>query len=239
MEGQNINKLYAFVSAKAKEIENELRRLNRWQTDPLPDEKFTDMGAFGTNTMSYEQWLQFVLIPRISEIIESKEAFPEESQLASYAIRYFDGDYDSGPLQRILYDLDLLINKKAESTVIQVQQPYFNSASPAVSVGDTTVPAVLISISEILPQFELKDLESQLQTFDTFLDILSPTVRPAISALIKKAADKTVDQTCRQRLEQASRDVAEGKRAATPYNHEEAIKKYQEEHRKNYPTSES
>lgn len=234
MKGQNATELYALVSAKVKEIENELRRLNRWQADPLPNETFTDMGAFGANTMSYEQWLQFVLIPRISEIIESKEAFPQESQLAIYAIRYFDGDYDSTALQGILYDLDQLINKKTEST-----QPYLNSASPAVSVGDTTIPAVLYSISEVLPQFELKDLESQLQTLDTFLEILSPTVRPAISSLIKKAADKTVDQMCRQRLEQASRDVAVGKRAAAPYNHEEAMKKYQEEHRKNYPTQHS
>lgn len=239
MEGQNNNELYAYVSAKAKEIENELRRLNRWQADPLPDEKFTDMGAFGSNTMSFEQWLQFVLIPRIYEIIESNGTFPEESHLSTNAIRYFDGDDDSDSLQGILYDLDELINKKTETTVIQIQQPYLNSASPTVSVGDTTIPAVLFSISEVLPQFGLEDLESQLQTFDTFLDILSPTVRPAISTLIKKAADKTVDQTCRQRLEQASRDVAVGKRAAAPYNHDEAMKKYQEEHRKNYPTQDS
>ncbi|MEQ1587512.1 MAG: YqcC family protein [Cyclobacteriaceae bacterium] len=239
MEGQNTNELYALVSAKAKEIENELRRSNRWQAYPLPDEKFTDLGAFGTNTMSFEQWLQFVLIPRISEIIESKDAFPEESQLSTYAIRYFDGDDDSGSLQGILYDLDQLINKKTESPLIQAQQPNLNSAPPTVSVGDSTIPAVLFSISEVLPQFELKDLESQLQTFDTFLEILSPTVRPAISTMIKKAADKTVDQTCRQRLEQASRNVAVGKQAAAPYNHEEAMKKYQEEHRKNYPTQDS
>jgi hypothetical protein len=142
-------------------------------------------------------------------------------------------------LQALLNDLDQLINKKTESTVLQVQQPYLNSAPPTISVGDTTIPTVLFSLSEVLPQFELKDLESQLQTFDTFLEILSPTVRPAISTLIKKAADKTVDQTCRQRLEQASRDVAVGKRATAPYNHEEAMKKYQEEHRKNYPTRDS
>jgi len=236
MEGQNTNELYAFVLAKAKEIENELRRLNRWQSGPLPEEKFTDMGAFGSNSMSFEQWLQFVLIPRIVEITESNGNFPEESHLATYAIRYFDGDDDSGSLQAILNELDQLINKKTESTVILIQQPYLNSALPTVSVGDTTIPAVLISISDVLPQYEFKDLESQLQTFDTFLDILSPSVRPAISTMIKKAADKTVDQTCRQRLEQASRDVAVGKLAAAPYNHEEAMKKYQEEHRKNYPT---
>ena len=197
------------------------------------------MGAFGANTMSFEQWLQFVLIPRISEIIGSKDAFPEESQLATYAIRYFDGDNDSDSLHEILYHLDQLINKKTESSVSKLQLPYLNYASPSVSVGDTIIPAVLFSIAEVLPRFELKDLESQLQTFDIFLDFLSPTVRPAISTMIKNAAEKTIDQTCRQRLEKASRDVAEGKRAAAPYNHEEAMKKYQEEHRKNYPTQES
>lgn len=230
---------YELVALKADEIEAELKRLGRWMGNPLPDEYFIDMGAFGSKTMGFEQWLQFILIPRIRGIIEEKSDFPKGSNLAPYGVRYFDGDTNAGTLQDLLYNLDQLINQKTESTFIHTTQQVSIPAPPTVSLGDTNIPSVLYSIAEVLPQFELKDLESQLQTFDTFLSILSPTVRPTISAMLKKAADQTVAPTCKKRIEQAAKDVGDGKRAAPPYNHEEAMKKHQDEHRKNFPSQPS
>lgn len=227
--------IYSLASLKADEIEVELKRLGRWTANPLSDEAFENMGAFGSKTMSFEQWLQFVLIPRIRQIVEEKSEFPDGSNLAPYAIRCFDGDSDSDSLREILYNLDELMNKKQKPTIIPTQPFFSNPVAPTVSIGDTNIPAVLYSIAEVLPQFELKDLESQLQTFDTFLSFLSPTVRPEISSMLKNAADKTSHPDCKKRIEQAAQDVAEGKRAAPPYNHEEAMKKYEEEHRKNFP----
>jgi len=227
--------IYSLASIKAGEIEDELKRLGRWSVNRLPVEIFENMGAFGSNTMSFEQWLQFVLIPRILEIVDEKSDFPVGSNLAPYAIRYFDGDPDATSIHNILYDLDQLINNKPVETVAQPQLPNLNNQSSTVSIGDTTIPMVLYSIAQVLPQFELKDLDSQLQTFDTFLSFLSPTARPAISKMIRNAAGLTTQSDCKKRLEQAALDVSEGKRAAPPYNHEEAMKKYQEEHRKNFP----
>ncbi len=228
--------IYQLVSTKAGEIEAELKRLGRWSQNTLPDEVFENMGAFGSNTMSFEQWIQFVLIPRIREIVEEQGDFPAESNLAPYAIRYFDGDSDAHPLWQMLDDLDQLINQKQESTITMTPPFFLNPVPPSVSIADTTIPEVLYSIAEVLPQFALNDLESQLQTFDTFLEILSPSVRPSVSAMLKKAADQTTQPECKKRIEQAALDVADGKRAAPPYNHEEAMKKYREEHRKNFPS---
>ncbi len=220
--------IYQLAALKADEIEIELKRLGRWKNDDLPEEAFEDMGAFGSNTMSFEQWLQFVLIPRIREIIQEQSDFPPGSNLASYAIRYFDGDYEADPLREILYQLDQLINNQLAPNESQ-------PGSPTVSMGDTTIPEVLYTVAEVLPQFELSALESQLQTFDTFLGFLSPTVRPAISAMLMKAAIRTTQPDCKKRIEQAAHDVADGKRAAPPYIHNEAMKKYEDEHRKNFP----
>ncbi|HEX6892490.1 MAG TPA: YqcC family protein, partial [Chryseolinea sp.] len=57
--------LYALLAIKAAAVANELRRLNRWQHLPFSSDKFENMGAFGSNTMTFEQWIQFVLVPRI------------------------------------------------------------------------------------------------------------------------------------------------------------------------------
>ena len=198
--------IYQLATAKADEIEAELKRLGRWSQNQLPDEAFENMGAFGSNTMSFENWIQFVLIPRIREIVEQKDDFPAGSHLAPYAIRYFDGDYDADPLRELLYQLDQLINEKE---ITGVTEASFNP--PTVTLGDTTIPEVLYSVAEVLPQFELDSLESQLQTFDTFLRILSPTVRPAISAMLMKAALRTTQPDCKKRIQQAANDIAEGK----------------------------
>lgn len=73
--------LYELIGAKAREIEEELKWLYRWQTEPLSPDKFDNMGAFGSNTMAFEQWLQFILIPRIQQIIHDKGEFPSGSML--------------------------------------------------------------------------------------------------------------------------------------------------------------
>jgi uncharacterized protein YqcC (DUF446 family) len=214
--------IYSLAAVKADELEKELKQLGRWMDKPLPDESYVDMGAFGSNTMTFEQWIQFVLIERIREIVTERSEIPQGSNLGVYGIRYFDGDSSADRLLQILNELDQLVNNLA-------------SSSPTVSLGDEKIPEVLFSLAEVLPQFELENLESQLQTFDTFLQFLSPKVRPGIYDILMKAAAKTINPACKKIIEQAARDIADGKRAAAPYNHEEAMKKYQEEHRKNFP----
>ena len=102
---------YSLIGNKATEIESELKRINRWDPIELPPEKFEDMGAFGSNTMTFEQWIQFVLLQRIHQIIESKGQFPSQSQVGTYAIRNFDGDIDADNLVRLLNELDDLITQ--------------------------------------------------------------------------------------------------------------------------------
>ena len=69
--------IYSLAVEKANELEKELKRLGRWMNKPLPDESFIDMGAFGSRTMTFEQWIQFVLLERIRQIITEKGKFPE------------------------------------------------------------------------------------------------------------------------------------------------------------------
>lgn len=104
-----------------------------------------------------------------------------------------------------------------------------------VALGQTEIPPVLRSQADVLPQFAGEALESQLQTFDTFLAILSPTARPEIAAMLRRAAERTADAASAKRIMKAALDVSIGLRAAEPYDHEAAMRAYQEQHRKNFP----
>ena len=79
-----------------------------------------------------------------------------------------------------------------------------------MELESSTIPQVLFTLAGVLPQFEGEDLESQLQTFDMFLSILSPDVRPAIADLLDQAAQKSENPATRARIERAVISVSNG-----------------------------
>jgi hypothetical protein len=158
--------------------------------------------------------------------------------LAPYAIRVFNGDPSTGDLHTLLYDLDALINSAKES---QPDQPVSQKVNAPASMDSTsfdhTVPQIVITVTESLHQFEGADLESQLQTYDVFLGTLDPSVRPQIADLLMKASVKATNHSSRQRIEQAAHSILIGGRAADPYDHETAMKKYMDDQQKSFPSS--
>ena len=184
--------IYSLAEKKSNEIEGELKRLNRWDDKPLPADKFKDMGAFGSNTMTFVQWLQFVLILRIRQIVSQGGDFPNNSMVGTYAIREFDGDHEAGRLKELLCELDEIVNGAKEDKEIVEASTVGKSAPPdTISGGDSVIPPVVYTLASLLPQFEGDDLESQLQSYDTFIAVLPPTARKAISDLLKEAAKST------------------------------------------------
>jgi len=100
---------YAAVAGKIAAIEAEMKRIGLWQDEPLPAEAWEAPGAFGGNSMTYEQWLQFVLVPRTHQIIAERGQFPKRSHLGTMAVRNFDGMDDAAGLTELLVQLDRLV----------------------------------------------------------------------------------------------------------------------------------
>jgi uncharacterized protein YqcC (DUF446 family) len=75
------------VAEKIAGIEAEMRRIGMWQNEPMPQEKIASAGAFGQGSMAFEQWLQFVFVPRANEIVAARGKFPSKSQVWDQAYR--------------------------------------------------------------------------------------------------------------------------------------------------------
>jgi len=75
------------VEASVARIEAEMRRIGMWQDQPLSAEQLDFKQAFGGDKLSFEQWLQFVFIPRVRQIISTRGQFPSQSQVADQAFR--------------------------------------------------------------------------------------------------------------------------------------------------------
>lgn len=109
--------------------------------------------------------------------------------------------------------------------------------SDSIQSGSTEIPDVVRTLAGVLPQFEGDALEAQLQTYDIFLETLAPSARLEVASLLQKAATETKSPTARARMEEAARSVAQGGRAAEPYDHAKAMEAYQESFRKSFPNA--
>lgn len=103
---------YAQAAQKISEIEAEMQRIGYWSADPLPEEAYDFQQAFAMDTMAFSQWLQFVFIPRVREIIEEHGTFPSNSMVAAQAVREFDGDENTSQLLSLLSEFDDLFGGK-------------------------------------------------------------------------------------------------------------------------------
>ena len=92
-------------------IEEEMKDIDYWHAEPLPDEAFHFQQAFAMDTMTFPQWLQFILIPRVQEALAKPDGFPKQSMVGIQAIREFDGNEKATRLVQLLNDFDRLFNE--------------------------------------------------------------------------------------------------------------------------------
>ncbi len=95
-------------------IEFELQQIGYWQSTPLPEEKFENMGAFGMNIMAFSQWLQFVFLPQARKAVSGAREFPGESDVSVQAVREFDGDPNAGNLVSLLCEFDAVVEGRED-----------------------------------------------------------------------------------------------------------------------------
>jgi uncharacterized protein YqcC (DUF446 family) len=101
---------YETVEKKINEIEAEMKKIGIWQAGPIAPEKLKCKKAFCMDTMSFEEWLQYVLVPRVRSIIAEKGEWPKGSAVGVMAIRNFDGFDEAGRLAELLNEFDRLFD---------------------------------------------------------------------------------------------------------------------------------
>jgi len=99
---------YSAVAAKLDEIEEEMKRVGLWQEKPLAPEQYNFTSAFAMDTMSFDQWLQFIFVPRVRGIISAGGGFPASSSVGAQAVREFDTHPNAQRLITLLSEFDRL-----------------------------------------------------------------------------------------------------------------------------------
>src|SRR5512139_290690 len=93
-------------------IEQEMRRIGLWETTPPAKEALESLIPFCYDTLKFQQWLQWVFLPKMKLAIEHQIDFPSSSNIAALAEMCFPEliNIDTTRLLEMLRRFDELIN---------------------------------------------------------------------------------------------------------------------------------
>lgn len=91
-------------------IQQELMRLESWAAQPPSVERFASTLPFCVDTLSIEQWLQFVFLPRMQALMDAGADLPRGAGLANYAeVCFRDNLAERQQLISLLKAMDALL----------------------------------------------------------------------------------------------------------------------------------
>ena len=100
------------LAALLIDIEAQLRQLELWQAESPGADALASTQPFCVDTLSFSQWLQFVFVPSMYQLIEARQTLPTECAIAPMAEEYFKGlSLPSGALERSLLAVDRLLSE--------------------------------------------------------------------------------------------------------------------------------
>jgi uncharacterized protein YqcC (DUF446 family) len=96
------------------DIEAQLRQLNQWDRVPPSAEALASQEPFSVDTLTLPQWLQFIFLPTLYQMLEEGQPLPQRCGIAPMAEEYFRGTgLRSGELVVALMRIDELLNGNA------------------------------------------------------------------------------------------------------------------------------
>lgn len=97
-------------------IEGQLRQLGVWQAQPPDADRLDFCAAFGADKLTFFEWLQWVLLPRVRAILGGDGEFPDHSEVGVYAVRELDGYRGAESLMSRLCEFDQLFTETPTAT---------------------------------------------------------------------------------------------------------------------------
>jgi uncharacterized protein YqcC (DUF446 family) len=107
---------YLYIGQLLRELEQAMKQLKVWSSRaPAPD-AFLSQQPFAYDTMSLVEWVQFVFIPKMTELIETRQPLPVRCGISPMAEEYFkESSHDISHFMMVLQQLDRALGGLAEN----------------------------------------------------------------------------------------------------------------------------
>ncbi len=97
-------------------IEHELKRLDIWDEEAPSAEALKSQEPFCFDTLGFAQWMQWIFLPRVQEVVENKRDMPAQSDVHTYAEEVLKNtDYESDQLLFLIKTFDEIVASGGES----------------------------------------------------------------------------------------------------------------------------
>jgi uncharacterized protein YqcC (DUF446 family) len=109
-----MDKRFPTIADQLLLIERELRVLGWWKEVPPSDEALSSREPFCVDTLDFDQWLQWIFLPRMKTILEQDLTLPTASGILEMAQMVYAGNArEAATLLGLLRDFDRLITESA------------------------------------------------------------------------------------------------------------------------------
>jgi uncharacterized protein YqcC (DUF446 family) len=107
-----MDKRFPQVAEQLLLIERELRVLGWWSESPPSAQDLASREPFCVDTLAFDQWLQWVFLPRMKVILEQDLPLPNASGILEMAeMVYASRQHEARSLQQLLAQFDRLITE--------------------------------------------------------------------------------------------------------------------------------
>jgi uncharacterized protein YqcC (DUF446 family) len=93
------------------ELESLLKQHRLWSEQSPSDQALTSTAPFACDTLSFEQWLQFIFMPKMTQLIDGNLALPTHMHLAPMAEQVWQGNGNYQDIISLLSSMDEFINE--------------------------------------------------------------------------------------------------------------------------------
>ncbi|WP_163932968.1 YqcC family protein [Paraferrimonas sp. SM1919] len=98
------------VSQLINQLEDALKAAELWQSQPIEAAKLQSTQPFAIDTMSFEQWLQFIFIARMRALIDAGQPLPTAMGIAPMAEQVYLDKPEAQTVVNCCFALDEAIN---------------------------------------------------------------------------------------------------------------------------------
>lgn len=100
------------IAQTLQQLTLQLQRDGLWQTTPPTEDKLASKLPFCLDTLTFCEWLQWVMFPRLFALVETKTSLAANSNMATMAEQAFKQlPQDTANLLSLVEQLDRAINQ--------------------------------------------------------------------------------------------------------------------------------
>ncbi|WP_133543926.1 YqcC family protein [Mesocricetibacter intestinalis] len=103
--------MYIQTKQHLNRLQDNMRQLGLWQASPPPEEAFNSIEPFAIDAMSATEWLQWVFIPRMQALADSRARLPSRIAVSPYIEEALKETEGLGLLLAPLLELEKLLQE--------------------------------------------------------------------------------------------------------------------------------